>query len=69
VVAGNTAALICDTGALLGYLVETAPDHRMFRSAIDRARTRYVPGLVLAELQVESRPLIHTRREPGGQEG
>jgi predicted nucleic acid-binding protein len=50
VAAGSAAALICDTGALLDYLVQTAPDHRAFRSAIDRARTRYVPGLVLAEL-------------------
>ena len=48
--AGSTAALICDTGALLDYLVEGASDHRLFRSAIDRARTRYVPALVLAEL-------------------
>ena len=48
--AGSSAALICDTGALLDYLVENAPDHRLFRSAIDRARTRYVPGLVLAEV-------------------
>ena len=48
--AGSAAALICDTGALIDYLVESAPDHRLFRSAIDRARTRYVPGLVLAEL-------------------
>jgi uncharacterized protein len=47
---GSTAALICDTGALLDYLVKSAPDHRRFRQAIDRARTRYVPGLVLAEL-------------------
>ncbi|HEY0783190.1 MAG TPA: PIN domain-containing protein [Thermoanaerobaculia bacterium] len=43
-------ALICDTGALLDYLVAAAPDHLRFRDAIDRARTRYVPGLVLAEL-------------------
>lgn len=48
--AGSTAALICDTGALLDYLVESAPDHRLFRNAIDQARARYVPGLVLAEL-------------------
>jgi predicted nucleic acid-binding protein len=34
----------------VSYLVESAPDHRLFRSAIDRARTRYVPALVLAEL-------------------
>ncbi len=43
-------ALICDTGALLDYLVATAPDHRAFREAIDGSRTRYVPGLVLAEV-------------------
>ena len=49
-VADKTAALICDTGALLDYLVESAPDHRLFRHAIDRARARYVPGLVLAEV-------------------
>lgn len=48
--AGSTAALICDTGALIDYLVEGAPDHERFREAIDRARTRYVPGLVLAEV-------------------
>lgn len=48
--AGSTAALICDTGALLDYLVKGAPDHQHFRHAIDRGRTRYVPGLVLAEV-------------------
>ena len=48
--AGSAAALICDTGALLDYLVKSAPDHTRFRHAIDQARTRYVPGLVLAEL-------------------
>ena len=47
---GNADALICDTGALIDYLVESAPDHRRFRDAIDQARTRYVPGLVLAEV-------------------
>lgn len=47
---GNTPALICDTGALLDYLVQDAPDHVAFRDAIDRARARYVPGLVLAEV-------------------
>jgi predicted nucleic acid-binding protein len=47
---GSAAALICDTGALLDYLVKSAPDHRLFRSAIDQARTRYVPALVLAEV-------------------
>lgn len=46
----TAAALICDTGALLGYLVATSPDHRAFRVAIDRARTRYLPALVLAEV-------------------
>ncbi|MGH9409454.1 MAG: type II toxin-antitoxin system VapC family toxin [Vicinamibacterales bacterium] len=48
--AGSAAALICDTGALIDYLVETAPDHRRFRNAIDQARTRFVPGLVLSEV-------------------
>ena len=48
--AGSAAALICDTGALVDYLVESAPDHGAFRHAIDQARTRYVPGLVLAEV-------------------
>jgi hypothetical protein len=43
-------ALICDTGALVDYLVTTSPDHHSFRTAIDAARARYVPGLVLAEL-------------------
>lgn len=46
----SAAALICDTGALLDYLVESAPEHERFRNAIDAARARYVPGLVLAEL-------------------
>lgn len=48
--AGRAAALICDTGALIDYLVDSAPDHELFRTAIDQARTRYVPGLVLAEV-------------------
>ena len=46
----STPALICDTGALLDYLVAGAPDHLAFRQAIDSARTRYIPGLVLAEV-------------------
>ncbi len=46
----SDAALICDTGALLDYLVRSAPDHQAFRDAIDGARARYVPGLVLAEV-------------------
>ena len=49
-VAGRAPALICDTGAILDYLVRTAPDHPRFRAAIDAARTRFVPGLVLAEV-------------------
>ncbi len=48
--AAASPAVICDTGALLDYLVEDAADHRAFRAAIDRARARYVPGLVLAEV-------------------
>jgi glutathione S-transferase len=47
---GRTPALICDTGAILDYLVRDAPDHRRFRAAIDGARARYIPGLVLAEV-------------------
>lgn len=46
----SAAALICDTGALLDYLVKDAADHRRFRQVIEGARTRYVPGLVLAEV-------------------
>lgn len=48
--AGSAAAVICDTGALIDYLVASASDHQLFRAAIDQARTRYVPGLVLAEV-------------------
>ncbi len=46
----SSAALLCDTGALLDYLAAAAPDHRAFRQAINEARTRFVPGLALAEL-------------------
>jgi uncharacterized protein len=46
----STPALICDTGALLDYLETSAADHRAFRKAIDDSRTRYVPALVLAEV-------------------
>src|SRR5262245_16817436 len=46
----STPALICDTGALLDYLSRESTDHLAFRQAIDAARTRYVPGLVLAEV-------------------
>ena len=45
-----TPAIICDTGAILDYLVASAPDHRAFRAVFDGARARYVPGLVLAEV-------------------
>ena len=48
--AGGNAALICDTGAIIDYLVRSAADHKRFRRAIDGARTRYVPALVLAEV-------------------
>ena len=48
-------ALICDTGALLDYLSRSAPDHAAFRRAIDDAGTRYVPGLVLVELDYSLR--------------
>jgi hypothetical protein len=46
----NAPALLCDTGALLDYLNAQAADHAAFRETIDEARTRYVPGLVLAEV-------------------
>lgn len=46
----SSAALLCDTSALLDYLVLGSPDHAAFREAIDCARTRYVPGLVLSEV-------------------
>jgi predicted nucleic acid-binding protein len=62
VAVGSTSALICDTGALLDYLVKGAADHHRFRQAIDRARTRFVPGLVLAEVDYflrDERPAMH----------
>jgi predicted nucleic acid-binding protein len=46
----SQSAILCDTGALLDYLVREAPDHERFRDVIDRARARYVPALVLAEV-------------------
>jgi len=46
----KAGAITCDTGGLIDYLVASAPDHRAFRAAIDDARARYVPGLVLAEV-------------------
>ena len=56
---GSAAALICDTSALLDYLVASAPDHRLFRNVIEEARTRYVPALVLGEVDYFLR---HERR-------
>jgi hypothetical protein len=56
------AAVICDTGALLDYLVASAPDHRAFHAAIDAARTRYIPGLVLAEVDYFLRGARHAMR-------
>jgi predicted nucleic acid-binding protein len=50
VAAADARAIICDTGALLDYLVIEAPDHAKFKKAIDSARARYVPSLVLAEV-------------------
>lgn len=46
----NDPAIICDTGALVDYLVAGSPDHDAYRRAIDAARARYIPGLVLAEV-------------------
>src|SRR5262249_1794448 len=40
----STAALICDTGALLDCLVATAPDHRAFREVIDSLANPLRPG-------------------------
>ena len=60
--ADNGAALICDTGALIDYLVKGAPDHRAFRQALDRARARYVPSLVLAEVHYFLRDERHAMR-------
>ncbi len=43
-------ALLCDTGALLDLLSTASPDHGAYREAIEAACTRYVPALVLAEV-------------------
>lgn len=43
-------AILCDTGALLDYLAAEAVDHEAFRTAIDGSRARFVPALILAEL-------------------
>jgi predicted nucleic acid-binding protein len=49
-VKGSTSAILCDTGALLSYLDARSPDHGAYRLVIDSSRARFVPGLVLAEL-------------------
>jgi predicted nucleic acid-binding protein len=46
----SAPALICDTGALLDFVRPFEPDHDAYRAAIEAARTRYVPALVLAEV-------------------
>ncbi len=46
----TSPAILCDTGALLDYLAAGSPDHDAFREAIDGAGARFVPALVLAEL-------------------
>jgi predicted nucleic acid-binding protein len=46
----STPALICDTGALLDYLWPGADDHLAYREALEQACTRFVPALVLAEV-------------------
>jgi predicted nucleic acid-binding protein len=58
----TSRALICDTGALLDYLVASSPDHGACVQAIHSAPARYVPGLVLAELDYflrEERDAMH----------
>jgi predicted nucleic acid-binding protein len=47
---GSDPPILCDTGAILDYLNSAAPDHFLFRSAIDRARARYLPELALVEI-------------------
>jgi hypothetical protein len=54
---------LCDTGAILDYLVASAPDHAAFRDAIERARARYLPSLVLAEID------YFLRRDPPAMRG
>ena len=46
----SRSPIICDTGALLDYFDARAPDHAAYRSAIDGASMRYVPALVLVEV-------------------
>lgn len=62
----SAPALICDTGALLEFLVAGSPEHQAYRDAIVGARTRYVPELVLAELDYflrEERPTMRAFME------
>lgn len=46
----SAPAVLCDTGALLSYLDAKSPDHAAYRIAINDSRARFVPGLVLAEV-------------------
>jgi predicted nucleic acid-binding protein len=46
----SAPALLCDTGALLDLVWPTMPDHHAYRAAITEARARFVPDLVLAEV-------------------
>src|SRR5437870_4535283 len=46
----SAAAVICDAGALLDYLVATAPDHRPFREAIDAGSTITMRELLFCPL-------------------
>ncbi|MCM2333371.1 MAG: PIN domain-containing protein [Anaeromyxobacteraceae bacterium] len=46
----TSPALICDASGLLEFLWTGGPDHPSYLEAIDSACTRYVPALVLAEV-------------------
>ena len=46
----SAPALLCDTGALLDFVWPHEPDHLAYRTAIEEACTRYVPVLVLSEV-------------------
>jgi hypothetical protein len=66
----SAAALICDTGALLDYLVASAPDHRAFQAAIDAARLGARDGWVDARATLAGcEPRRGTRPRPGAQTG
>lgn len=61
--AGSAAALICDAGALIDYLVRERARPHAISDAIDQARTRDVPGLVLAEVDYFLRDQRRAMRE------